>query len=102
MCRLDGNVAIPAKSAGWCNVDDLFALGNICVGDIVSVNGTITEFPNGTGAKLIMEGNTMYVRQILSDENEGSEFRTHGLSNGPKSPVIGYATESMLTKVIPK
>jgi hypothetical protein len=49
-----------------------------------------------------MEGNTMYVRQILSDEDEGSEFRTHGLSNGPNSPVIGYATESMLTKVIPK
>ena len=102
VCRLDGNIALPAKSAGWCNTADLFALGVISVGDIVSVNGTVTEGPNGTGAKLIMEGNTMYVRQILSSADEGADFRPYGLANGPKSPVIGYAMGNMVRKVIPK
>jgi hypothetical protein len=102
VCRVDGNALLPARSSGWCNVLDLYALGVITVGNIVSVNGTITERPNGNGATLTKEGETMYVRQILSSTGQNTEkFRPYGLGNGPRSAVIGYALPGMIKKVIP-
>ena len=96
MARTESAVDSPARSCGWCNTLDLLNLGEITVGEQVLVSGKIYVYANGSGGYIESEGQVMYVYEILDKE----QYRfPYGLANGPKSAIIGYANEDILSKV---
>lgn len=96
MARTENAVDSPARSCGWCNTLDLLNLGEITIGEQVLVSGKIYLYANGSGGYIESEGQVMYVYEILDKE----QYRfPYGLANGPKSAIIGYANEDILSKV---
>ncbi len=96
MARTDAAVDMPGRACGWCNTIDLLNLGNIVVGDQVNVDGKLALFANGTGGWIEDHQDVMYVKEIL-DTNQ-YEY-PYAMSSGPKTGRIGFASESMLSKV---
>ena len=95
MCRTDGAVLSPAKSAGWATTEDLINLGEIVMNDLVKVSGVLKEYASGAGGSIDKDGEIMYVRALMGDSYDCP----YGLANAPRGTVIGYASEDQLTKV---
>jgi hypothetical protein len=99
LCRLESDVDVPVKSAGWFNVNDLLNLGKIAVNDQVLVTGELREFANGSGGKIDKNGSILYVKEIITEERVSYPY---ALSTGYQTARIGFASEDMLSKVRPE
>ena len=97
VCRLEESIEAPAKSAGWCKVDDLLGLTTFVKGDKVTVTGKLYISLTDKKKYIEMENETMYVREVHDTENYDTPY---GLSFEVNSAVIGYASYDQLSKEI--
>ena len=96
VCSVEDNVNEPAKSSGWCDAMDLYYLGKLTKGDMVSVTGKVYLDISSRQRYIEMESELMYIREVHINENTDTPY---ALSFEENSAVVGYASASELIKI---
>lgn len=95
LTKYEDSVLEPERLTGWADVDVLMSLGKFVVGDEVVVNGNIFKFANGAGGWTRKTNETMYVVDLLPDNQYPYPY---GLASTSTSTRLGFADIEALSK----
>ena len=90
------NVGINGCDGGWVSLDDILVKPySYDIGERVIVNGTIYQYPNGTGNNIEKNNAMMYIVGL----EDGTKYQyTYGVASSTNSIVQGWCSENELSK----